>query len=108
MNGQSFPISGRQGSQLIALGLAGAMIVGMSTAYLIHLVRRSLLSAKTINVSTLVGGSQNSEPRLLTQAEWLGYSSTRSGALQMQQSNTPHSHLGCWCNSSKKRDTSNG
>jgi len=33
---------------------------------------------------------------------------TRNEDKQMQHSSTPVSHSGCWCNSSRKRDTSNG
>lgn len=108
MNVPSLGISDKAALELIALVQDGAMTVETYTELLRLVVSHSSLSARTTPVYNWPDGSASYGPRLTTQEELLGYSSTRNGALQMQQSNTPHSHLGCWCNSSKKRDTSNG
>ena len=108
MNVRSSRIYERLDLLSIGLALVGLTTVVTSTAYLIHTARRSSSSAKTTSVSISLDGSQNSSPRLVTQEEWLGYSSTKSEERPTQQSSTQLSHSGCWCNSSKKRGTSNG
>ncbi len=108
MNDQSFSISAKAASELIALVRDGAM-TEETFMELRHLrINRSSLSAKTTSDSTSADGSQNSAQKLVTQEEWLGYSSTRSEEPPTQQSSTPLSHSGCWCSYSKKRGTSNG
>ena len=107
MKDQSFSISANAASELIALVLVGLMTEETFTELRPLIVDPSPSNAKTTPDSTSLDGSENSIPRFITQEEWLGYSSTRSEETQTQPSSTPHSHSGCWCNSSRKRGTSN-
>ena len=93
-------------SELSELALVGLMTVATFTALSRLLVMRSPLSAKTKSDLTLLAGSLNSLPNLETQEDWLGLSSISAEVRHAVTSNTPRSHSGCWCNSSKKRDTS--
>jgi hypothetical protein len=103
MNDSSLSISEETAFELIGLALAGAM-----TEETYMELRASLGNVKIIKPSTSQGGSTNSslsaETRELNLERWF----TNAEEQQTQDSNTPRSHFGCWCNSSKKRDTNNG
>ena len=99
-------ISGVAGSILIALVLAGLMIGVM---YMVSPTLRADLShssVRTTEGTTFPVGSWNLNVRLLTQEEALALSSTRNTEQRNLKNNTQLSHSGCWCNSSRKRDTS--
>ena len=101
-------ISGVAGSILIALVLAGLMIGVM---YMVSPTLRedlSRLSVRTTEGTTFPVGSWNLNVRLLTQEETLALLSTRNTAQQNLKNNTPLSHSGCWCNSSRRQDINNG
>lgn len=99
-------ISGIVGSPWTALVLVGLTTVVIYTAYQMTLGNHSHLNAKTIGETTSPVGSWNWNVRLLTQEEISAWLSTKNMEQQIQKNNTPLSHSGCWCNSSKKRDTS--
>jgi len=62
-------------------------------------------SARTTGAWTSLGGWVNWSESELQMVEDLAWSSTRKSGSRQQTSSTPLSHSGCWCNSSKKRDT---
>ena len=64
------------------------------------------LNAKIIDVTTYPDGLPNYIPKLLTTEDFLGLSSTSAVERLSHLINTPRSHLGCWCNSSKTRGSS--
>lgn len=100
-------ISGVVGLILIALALAGLTIGVM---YMVSPTLKADLShssVRTTEGTTFRAGSWNLNVRLLTQEENLVLLSTRSTGQQNQTSSMPLSHLGCWCNSSRKQDTNN-
>ena len=107
MKDQSSTTYETSASQLIELVQAGQMTVEtyMECSHLLGVLLRS--SVRTTEGTTCQGGSMNFTSKLTMQEEVSALSFTRSTEPQKQQSNTPLSHSGCWCNSSKKRDTSN-
>lgn len=107
MNDLSSTIYESAASQLIELVQAGPMTVAtyMECSYLLGVLLR--LNARTTDATTSQAGSLNSMLNAAMQAEEWAQSFTRNTEPPTQQSNTPLSHLGCWCNSSKKRDTNN-
>ena len=96
------------GMTLIALGLGGLMTVAIFMVS--PTLKESLLpsSARTTEETTYPVGLWNSNVRLLTQEEALALSYTRNMGQRNLKINTPVSHLGCWCNSSKRQGTNNG
>lgn len=90
---------------LTALGLAGVTIVATFTVSLQQQVNRLRSNAKTTEKTHSPAGLKNSSVRLVTQEEWLGWSSTRNTERQMQEINSALSHCQCSCNCSKKPDT---
>ena len=107
MSDQSSTISVDAASELIGLALAGAMTEATYTELRQALtVSSSSSNAKTTSESTSPDGSTNSTPRSATPDPASAPSSTRSEEPSTGLSNTPLSHYGCWCNSYRKRDTS--
>ena len=68
----------------------------------------SHLNARIIEKTTSPDGSENSTPKLPTTKDFLGLSSTSGVERLSHLINTPHSHSGCWCNSSRKQDSNDG
>ena len=91
--------------KLIELERDGQMTVEIFTALCLLLVNHSSLSARTRNELIYRAGLSNLETKYPTQEQFLGHWSTRGAALPEQMTSTPHSHSGCWCNSSKKQGT---
>ena len=60
-------------------------------------------NARTTEKTTSPDGSENSTLRLPTTKDFLGLSSTSGVERLSHLINTPHSHLECWCNSSRKQ-----
>lgn len=104
MRDQLLTISGTAALELIALGLDGQMTEA-TYMELLNSLCHSLLNAKTIEGTTSPAGSANSTPRLATQEEFLGASSTSGRESLAHLINTRLSHSQCWCNSSGKPDT---
>lgn len=95
----------RGDSLLIALEPDGQMIVEMSTAFYTQHSGHSLSNVKTTRQWLCRGGWMNWIGRsLLTVAVWV-LLSTKDEDTRTLKINTPRSHSGCWCNSSKKQDT---
>lgn len=89
----------------IERGPDGLMTVAMSTGYIIHDSDHSQSSAKITERWHSPRGWANSLGKwLLTAALWV-LSSTSEKEWPTQMSSTPHSHSGCWCNSSRKQAT---
>ena len=101
MNDPSLAISVNTVSELIALGLVGAMTEETYTELM-----GLLGSARITGLSTSPDGSKNSS----LSAEMLGQDLERlfirNEGWLIPQSSTRRSHSGCWCNCSKKPDTS--
>lgn len=96
------------GMTLIGLGLGGLMTVAIFMASPTLRGNPSPSSARTTGEITFPVGLWNSNVRLLTQEATLALSSIRNMEQRNLKINTPVSHLGCWCNSSRKQDTNNG
>lgn len=107
MKDQSSITSESVALQLTALVQGGPMTVAtyMECLHLLGDLLRS--SVRTTDGTTSQDGSPNSTSKLSIQVEVLEQSSIRSTEPPAQKTNTPLSHSGCWCNSSKKRDTTN-
>jgi len=108
MSEASWPFYESMASELIALVQAGQMTEATFTGLAVLMADRSSWSARTTELqNSLVGYlscgesvltlEQKSEPWFISALE-----------AQAEKISTPRSHLGCWCNSSRKRDTSNG
>ena len=90
---------------LIALGLGGLMTVVIFMVSPTLKGNRSRLNVRTTEETTSPVGLWNSNVRLLTQEEALALSYTRNMGQRNLKINTPVSHLGCWCNLSRKQGT---
>ena len=106
MNEQSWTIYASLVLWLIVLGLAGSMTVAIYMVSQAQKASRLLSNAKTIEETHSPAGSKNSNVKLVTQAEWLGWSSTNDTERQMQEINSALSQCQCSCNCSKKQDIS--
>ena len=104
MNDPSWPFYESMASELIELVQAGQMTEATFTGLATLMANRSYWSARTTGLQNLLAGylsygsnvltlEQKSEPWFISALE-----------AQAEKINMPHSHLGCWCNSSKKRD----
>ena len=98
---------GVMGFMLIVLVLVGLMIVVMYMELPALRDNLSRLNARITGGITSQGGCENYKSKSITLEEPSAQSSTRNMEQQIQQSSMPVSHLGCWCNSYRKRDTSN-
>lgn len=89
----------------IELVPGGLMTVETFTEWNIRSSGHSPLSVKTIKRWTWRAGWQNLIGKwMLMAAVWV-LSSTRNEETRVVRTSTPHSHYGCWCNSSLKPDT---
>lgn len=102
MNDQSWTISEDTAFELIGLAQAGAM-----TEETYMELRALLGNVKITKPSTSQAGSANSSLSAQMREHDLEQWFTNGEAQRTAASNTPRSHFGCWCNSSKKPDTSN-
>lgn len=102
MSDPSLNISEDTALELIGLAQAGAMTEETYTE-----LRALLGSAKITKHSTSQDGSANSSSSATTREHRLEQWFINGEAQRMEGSSTPRSHFGCWCNSSKKRGTSN-
>lgn len=108
MSEASWPFYESMASELIELVQAGLMTEETFTGLAVLMADRSSWSARTTELQNSLAGylsygqsaltlEQISEPWFISALE-----------AQAEKINTPRSHLGCWCNCSKKRGTSNG
>lgn len=106
MSEASWPFYESMASELIELVQAGQMTEATFTGLAVLMANRSSWSARTTELQNSLAGylsygqsaltlEQKSEPWFISALE-----------AQAEKINMPRSHLGCWCNSSKKRDTS--
>ena len=100
MSDQSLTISVQTASELIALGLVGAMTKETYTELMVLLG-----SAKIIDPLTSQDGSENCSPSVIMRGRDLERLFTKSGVLQSPENNTQPSPSTCSFNYSKKRDT---
>ena len=107
MKDQSSTTYATTASRLTELVQDGPMTVEiyMECIHLLGLLLRS--SARTTDEITSLGGSKNSTSKSPTQEEASEPSSTNESAQPKAGNNTPLSHSGCWCNSSKKQGIHN-
>lgn len=108
MSDQSWTIYASLVLWLTVLGLAGSMTVAIYMVSQAQKVNRLRSNAKIIEETPSPDGSKNSNVKLVTQAEWLGWSSTRNTERQMQEINSALSQCQCSCNCSERQDTNNG
>ena len=101
MSDSSLTIYGRKVSPWTEQGRVGVTIAVTFTASV-----GSPLSARITSLSHSLGGFQNSSLSVETLGMISGLLYTRSEELQQQRISTPRSHSGCWCDSSRKPDTS--
>jgi hypothetical protein len=98
---------GVMGFMLIVLVLVGLMIVVMYMELPALRDNLSRLNARITGGITSQGGCENYKSKSITLEEPSAQSFTRNMEQQIQQSSMPLSHSECWCNSYRKRDTSN-
>ena len=101
MSDSSLTIYGRKVSPWIEPERVGVTIAVTFTAS-----KGSPLSARITSLSHSLDGSENSSLSVETLGMISGLLYTRSEELRQRQSSTPRSHSGCWCDSSRKPDTS--
>ena len=108
MSEASWPFYESMASELIELVQAGQMTVETFTGLAVLMADRSSWSARTTELQNLLAGYLNYGQSALTLEQKLEPWFISALEAQAEKINTPRSHSGCWCNSSKKRDTSNG
>lgn len=105
MSEASWPFYESMASELIELVQAGQMTEATFMGLAVLMADRSSWSARTTELQNSLAGylsygqsaltlEQISEPWFISALE-----------AQAEKINMPRSHLGCWCNSSKKPDT---
>lgn len=108
MSDSSWPFYESMASELIALAQAGAMTEATFTGLAVLMADRSSWSARTIELQRSLAGYLSCGSNVLTLEQKLEPWFISALEAQAEKISTPRSHLGCWCNSSEKRGTSDG
>ena len=106
MSDSSWPFYESVASELIALEQAGQMTVATFTGLAMLLANSSSWSARTIELQRSLAGSLSYGSNVLTLEQTLEPWFISALESQREAISMPRSHWGCWCNSSKKRATS--
>ena len=105
MSEASWPFYESVASELIALAQAGQMTEATFTGLATLLANSSSWSARTIELQTLLAGYLSCGRSALTLEQKLEPWFISALEAQVEKIRTPRSHSGCWCCSSRKRDT---
>lgn len=108
MSEPSWPFYESMASELIELVQAGQMTEATFTGLAVLMADRSSWSARTTALQNSLAGYLSCGQSALTLEQKLEPWFISALEAQKEKISTPRSHLGCWCNSSKKRGTSNG
>ena len=106
MSDSSWPFYESVASELIALAQAGQMTEATFTGLATLLANSSSWSARTTELQRLLAGSLSYGSNVLTLEQTLEPWFISALESQQEAISMPRSHSGCWCNSSKKRATS--